>query len=497
MISPNELAFMSASELAANIKTRELSPVEVTEAFISRIEERNKSLNAFVYFGFDDALRDAKESERKLLADEDVGIFHGVPTALKDLFGSKPGWVSTFGGIKALKNNVATNYCAFGERFVKEGAIILGKTNSPVLGFRGVTDNYMFGATRNPFDLSKNPGGSSGGSAAAVADGLVPIAQGSDTGGSTRIPAAWCGIYGFKPAGGRVPFLGRPDGFRTHIFSTEGTMTRTVEDAALGLSVLTGYDERDPHSANEKVDFMSALHGSVKGWRIAYSPNLDVYPVDTRVAKVVADAVELFEQAGATVEEVNLGIPYHQREISDLFYRVAMRGSIGLMESFKNKGIDLLKDHREDLPTQYIEWMEKVYRMDMLDMNRDQIMRTKLFDTIQNVFKNYDLLITPTAAALPVENGLDGNTVGPTHINGEEVDSLLGWAMTLITNFTGHPSASIPAGLVDNSLPVGMQIIGKRYGDSDVITASAVFEKLKPWLNTYDICKNRPLVVPI
>jgi amidase len=490
----NELAFMTARELSLKIRNRELSPVEVTEAFISRIEERNKSLNAFVYFGFDDARKNAKKAERALLAGENTGIFHGVPTALKDLFGSKPGWVSTFGGVRALKNNIATTYCAYGERVEKAGGILVGKTNSPVLGFRGVTDNYLFGPTRNPFDITRNPGGSSGGSAAAVADGLVPIAQGSDTGGSTRIPASWCGVYGFKPAGGRVPFFGRPNGFRTYLFSTEGTITRTVEDAAMGLSILTGNDDRDPYSVNEKLDFMSALQGSVKTWKIAYSPNFDVYPVDKRVSEVVANAVKLFEQAGATVEEVNLGIRYDHLELSDLFSRIAMRGSISFFESLKSKGIDLLKNHREDLPPQYLEWIEKAYQMDMLDVTRDEIMRTELYDTVQNVFKNYDLLITPTTACLPTENGQDGNTLGPTHINGEKIDSLIGWCMTIMTNFTGHPSASIPAGLADN-LPVGMQIIGKRYADTDVITASAVFEKLKPWSHIYDICKNRPIGV--
>ncbi|WP_026695642.1 amidase [Peribacillus kribbensis] len=492
MISHNEVAYMSASEIAAKIKDLEFSPVEVTEAFINRIEERNKSLNAFVYFGYQDALNKAKETERSLLAGEDVGMFHGVPSALKDLFGAKPGWISTFGGIRAFKDNVVNHYCAYGERFEKAGGILLGKTNSPVLGFRGVTDNYLFGPTRNPFDLSRNAGGSSGGSAAAVADGLVPIAQGSDTGGSTRIPAAWCGIYGFKPSGGRVPFLGRPDGFRTYIFSTEGTLTRTVEDAALSLSMLTGYDNRDPYSLNEKVDFRSALHGSIKDWRIAYSPNFGVYPVDSRVAQTVAEAVKVFEQAGATVEEVDIGIPYDQRELSELFNRIVMRGSISIFENYKSKGIDLLKDHREDLPPQYLEWIEKAYQMNMLDVNQDQIMRTTIYDVIQNVFKDYDLLITPTVASLPTENGHWGNTLGPSQINGEEIDSLIGWCMTYITNFTGHPSASIPAGLSDQ-LPVGMQIIGKRYADTDVITASAVFEKLKPWNHIYEICKNRIL----
>lgn len=238
---------------------------------------------------------------------------------------------------------------------------------------------------------------------------------------------------------------------------------------------------------------MSALKGSIKGWRIAYSPNFDVFPVDNRVAERVAEAVNVFKQAGATVEEVNLGIPYHQRELSDLFCRIVMRMSLSFFENFKSKGIDLLKDYRDDLPDRYLEGIEQAYQMNMLDIQRDQNMRTKIFDSIQNVFKNYDLLITPTAASLPVENVPDGNTMGPTHINGEEVDPLIGWALTTLTNFTGHPSASIPAGLVDNRLPVGMQMIGKRYGDADIITASAIYEKLKPWHHIYDICKNRPL----
>jgi amidase len=493
MISPNEVAYMSASDLAAKIKKRELSPVEVMEAFITRIEERNKSLNAFVYFGYEDALKNAKEAERAVLAGEEVGILHGVPSALKDLFGAKPGWISTFGGVRALKNNVVDSYNPYAERLEKAGSILVGKTNSPAFGFRGVTDNDLFGPTRNPFDVRRNPGGSSGGSAAAVADGLLPIAEGSDSGGSTRIPAAWCGIYGFKPAGGRVPYFGRPNGFRTYIYSSEGTLTRTVEDAALGLTALTGYDDRDPYSLPEKVDFMSALQGSIQGWRIAYSPNFGVFPVDSQVVKVVSAAVSEFKQAGATVEEVNLDIPYQQRELSDLFCRIVMRGSIPLFENFKNRGIDLLEKFREDIPLRYLEGIEQAYHVNMVDVNRDENMRTKVFDSLQQVFKNYDLLITPTVACLPVENGPHGQTVGPTHINEEEVDPLIGWGMTYLTNFTGHPCASIPAGLSDNGLPVGMQMIGRRYGDAAVLTASAVFEKLKPWDYIYEICKNRPL----
>ncbi|WAH39144.1 amidase [Alicyclobacillus dauci] len=487
---------MSATELATKINQREISPVEVTEFFIQRIEERNKSINAFVYFAYEEALARAKEAERAVLRDDSLGPLHGVPTALKDLFCAKPGWISTFGGIRVLKDNVVYHSCSYGERLEGAGAIFLGKTNSPTLGFNAATDNYLFGATRNPFDLTRNAGGSSGGSAAAVADGLLPIAEGTDTGGSIRIPAAMCGVFGFKPGGGRVPYLGRPNGFRTYMFSTEGTLTRTVEDAAVGLSLLTGYDDRDPYSSYDKVDFMSALRGSVKGWRIAYSPNFDVFPVDRRVSETVSQAVRLFELAGATVEEVKVGIPYHQRELSDLFCRVVMQGAmLPLMESFKTKGLDILRDYRDDLPQHCLDWIEKTHDMTALDANFDQIMRTQIFDSIQNVFQNYDLLITPTVCVPPTLNQADGNSMGPTQINGEEVNPFIGWCMTYLTNFTGHPTASIPAGLTDENHPIGMQIIGKRYADGDVLTASAVFEQLKPWFQTYELCKDRPLNV--
>jgi amidase len=208
-----ELAYTTATELAMRIRRRELSPVEVVEACIERIEARNKSVNAFVYFGYEDARNRAKAAEHALMAGEALGPLHGVPTAMKDLFDFKPGWVSTFGGVRALKNLVVNAYCTYAERIEKAGAILLGKTNSPIMGFRAVCDNYLFGPSRNPFNLSKNTGGSSGGSAAAVADGLVPLAEGTDGGGSIRIPAAWCGVYGYKASFGRVPLVLRPNAF--------------------------------------------------------------------------------------------------------------------------------------------------------------------------------------------------------------------------------------------------------------------------------------------
>ena len=239
-----ELSYTSASQLAAAIKAKKLSPREALEFFIDRIERRNPSLNAIVFKGYDDARRAAKAAEDAVMRGGELGPLHGVPIVIKDLFDYKPGWPSTFGGIRALKDFKPGFACAFTERMEQRGgAIILGKTNSPVMGFRGITDNFLFGPTRNPFDTRKNPGGSSGGSAAAVADGLVPLAEGTDGGGSIRIPSAWCGVYGYKASFGRVPLWSRPNAFAMDTpFIFEGPITRTVVDAALAMSALAGYD---------------------------------------------------------------------------------------------------------------------------------------------------------------------------------------------------------------------------------------------------------------
>jgi amidase len=486
-----DVAFMSASELALRIRRRDVSPVEVVEAAIARIEKRNPSLNAFIYFGFDDARREARKAEDSVMKGDGLGPLHGVPAAIKDLFDFKPGWPTTFGGVRALKNNIAQFHCPFAERIEKAGAVLLGKTNAPVMGLRGVCDNYLFGATKNPFDASKNSGGSSGGSAAAVADGMLPIAEGTDAGGSIRIPAAWCGVYGYKASYGRVPVVIRPNAFSGDLpFVFEGPITRTVEDAALAMSVLDGYDPRDPHSLDEKIDYLAATRRSIRGMRIAYSPNLDVFPVDPKIGEIIAKAVRAFEEAGAHVEEVKAGIKTPQRELSDAWSRLMMPLNLGTFAAMKSFGVDLLKDHRGDFPPEYLRWIEIGEKMTLDDLARDQSIRSEVYDAIQGVFAKHDLLVTPTLAAMPVTNRDDGNTLGPSEVNGEAVDPLIGWCLTYPINFTGHPAASIPAGMIGH-LPVGMQIIGRRYADADVFAASAAFERLRPWAETYRICAGR------
>ena len=489
----DQLAYMSAAEMALLIRQRDFSPVEVVDAFIARIETRNPSLNAFVFNGFDDARKEARAAEKALTSGAAIGALHGVPTAIKDLFDFKPGWPFTFGGIRAMKDCVAQWHCAFAERMEKAGAIILGKTNSPTMGLRGTCDNYLFGPTRNPFNLRKNTGGSSGGSAAAVADGLVPLAEGTDAGGSIRIPAAWCNLIGYKASWGRVPVFMRPNAFAADIpFVFEGPITRTVEDAALALSVLAGYDSRDPFSIEVSEDFVGATRRSIRGWKIAYSPELDVFPVAPEVREVVDEAVAVFADAGATVERVKLGIKRSQRELSDVWTRIIMPLNIGGLEGMKAAGIDLLGDHRADFPPEYLHWIEIGQKMSAMDHFHDQTIRTEIYDAIQGVLDTHQLLVTPTLACMPVDNAADGNTKGPTSVNGEEVDPLIGWCLTYVTNFSGHPSASVPAGLSSN-LPVGMHLIGRRYADADVLAAAAACERLRPWKDHYRICAAREL----
>jgi amidase/aspartyl-tRNA(Asn)/glutamyl-tRNA(Gln) amidotransferase subunit A len=271
----------------------------------------------------------------------------------------------------------------------------------------------------------------------------------------------------------------------------EGTLSRTVEDAALGMTALTGYHSSDPFSLDERVDYLGAVGRSIKGMRIAYSPNFDVFPVEPDVAGVIAGGVRAFEQAGAHVEEVRVGITRPQTELSDLWCRLIMGGSVTAFEDFKRNGRDLLRDHRDDFPPEFLHWLDIGYRMSLLDFLKDQEIRTEIYDAIQGTLDKFDLLVTPTLACTAVDNTGDGNTKGPTEIHGQAVDPLIGWCLTYPINFTGHPAASIPAGLTQAGMPVGMQIVGRRHADVDVLAASAAFEQIRPWRDTYRIPASR------
>src|SRR5438876_3610615 len=296
----DELAFMPATELLARIGRHDLSPVEVVDAFLQRIGRLNKELNAYVLVLADEARQKARDAEKALSGKQEHPPLLGLPIAIKDLFDMKAGVPNTF-GCKPFKDYVPDVSATYVERLERAGAIVLGKTNTPEFGHKGVTDNYLFGPTNTPFRIGKNAGGSSGGSAAAVAAGLAPLAQGSDGGGSIRIPAAWCGVYGFKASFGRVAAVARPDAFMLAVpFAHAGPIARSVADAALMLGVMSGPDDRDPYSLPaEGADYAAATRRPVAGMRVAWSPDLGVFPIDPEVARVTREAVAAFEEAGA------------------------------------------------------------------------------------------------------------------------------------------------------------------------------------------------------
>lgn len=491
----SEMAYRSAVDLSSDIADRKVSPVEVMEKTLEAVERREPSLNAIVYRGFEEAMESARAAETALANGESVGPLTGVPVVMKDLFDFKPGWPATFGGIPAMADFSIDGYCVWAERMEAAGAIIIGKGNSPALGFRGTCDNYLFGPTRNPFDTSRNTGGSSGGSAAMVADGLVPIAEGTDGGGSIRIPAAWCGVVGYQPSAGRVPVVVRPNAFSgVSPFIYEGPITRTVADAALAMEALAGPHPDDPFCALEELDFSSRLDSGVEGWKIAYSPDLGVYPVQSEVAEVVEKAVRAFEEAGAHVEEIDIDIDLDQRELAELWCRLILPLSLDAFNNLAAGGIDILGEHRDDLPQGFLRWADHVASMSAMDYFDDNSRRTQVYDALQAVLGDYQVLVSPTLAAMPVDNLTTGETQGPTVIEGVEVDPLIGWCMTYFTNFTGHPAVSLPAGLSEG-LPVGLQVIGRRGADLDVLVASAAFEKARPWDHIYEIPAGRSLDV--
>lgn len=480
----DDLCFMPAIELAQKIRRRDISPVELVDAFLNRIDTYNPQLNAYVLVCHEEARKAAQQAEQAVMSGKPLGLLHGLPIAIKDLAATKKGLRHTFGS-RPFADFVPDRDAAFVENLERAGAIVLGKTNTPEFGHKGITDNLLFGPTRNPFDPAKNAGGSSGGAAAAVAAGLAAMAQGSDAGGSVRIPAAWCGVCGYKASYGRIAMVSRPNAFQSHTpFIHVGPLTRTVEDTALMLSALTGPHRRDPLSLPDgPLD--ASVQPSVKGLKIAYSPILDVFPVEPGVRAVIDLAVAAFEQAGAIVEEVSLGLKRSQAELADLWVRQLSVIYAEFAAAFKAQGIDLLGQHRGDLSPEFADMIERGQRISAVEYRLDEHIRTDVFDVFQDVFETFDLLLSPTLAASPVPNAKNGNTIGPLHINGEPVNPLIGWCLTYPVNYTGHPAASIPAGMDADGLPVGLQIVGRRFDDRSVLNACAAYERLCPWQDTY------------
>lgn len=488
----DDLSYATATQIAQDIAQKRISPVEVMDAVIARIEQRNPSLNAIVVQRFDEARAAAREAEAEIAAGRNRGPLHGVPTLIKDLFDFKPGWPATFGGIPSMRDFTMDAACTFAERIEAAGAIVIGKTNSPILGFRGTCDNPLFGPTRNPFNTDHNSGGSSGGSAAAVADGLVPFAEGTDGGGSIRIPSAWCGVFGFQSSSGQIPTLMRPNAFGgVAPFVYEGPITRNVTDAELVLSVLRGVDTRDPFSRPPVSG--PARQGPFGGLRIGFSMDMGIFPVDPSVRAVIDQAVRAVEGAGGTVIPVQPAMPADQAVLADLWSRMISIGSVGLLAGMKAAGMDMEADNADIWPEPVRRACADAEQQTTLGWIADSILRSGIYDAYQAIFQDVDVLLSPTVAVTAVRNAADrGETLGPSSVDGVTVDPCIGWCLTYLTNFTGHPSASIPAGMA-GGLPVGLLVTGSRFGDDDVLAFCRDFEQAFGWQDTYQACAARSL----
>jgi Asp-tRNA(Asn)/Glu-tRNA(Gln) amidotransferase A subunit family amidase len=470
----------SAAQLAADVRTGRYSPVEVVDAFLDRIDERNAATNAFVTITADRAREQAKSRAAALEAGETVGPLHGVPVAIKDL--TPVEGVRHTSGAKPLADNVADHSAPVVERLEAAGAVVLGKTNTPEFGHRGTTDSLLFGPTANPFDTDLNAGGSSGGSAAAVSDALVPLAQGTDGGGSVRIPASFCGLYGLKPSFGRIPRVQRPNAFCDHTpMLHHGPLARTVEDAALMLDVTAGAHPRDPFSLPDPDgSYRAAVGAPVDDVRVAYSPDFDCFPIDPDVRRVVEAAVDALGSVtgGATTVDLDHGLSLS--EVEDAWKRGRELGQAMTARSLGERGFDVLGEDDDLLPTELTAQMRAGLEHSAVTLRQADAVRTTIYDAIQDVLEDHDLLAMPTLGVTAFEN----ESLGPATVDGRDIDPALGWRPTYPFNLTGHPVASVPAGFADG-LPVGLQLVGRRGADAEVLAASAAFERVRPWQDRY------------
>jgi amidase len=462
-------------ELAERIRNGEISPTEAVETYLDRIEARDEEINAYVTVIEDDARERAKEAEQAIEDGEELGPLHGVPVALKDLRDLKQGVPHSFGsklvadlGYRADRTSAAV------QRLEDAGAIVLGKTNTPEFGHKGVTDNELVGPTASPIDTDYNAGGSSGGSAAAVAAGMTAVATGSDSGGSIRIPATACGIFGHKPSFGLVPVDSRPNAFglKTH-HSVQGPLARTVADAAQMLEVTAGQHPRDPSSVPVDIDFSGAVERPVDDLTVGYSADLDVFPVEDEVEQVVSDAASALADAGATVEAVSMDHGLSMDELQEAIETTFSTSLVGLAEILSEEfGVDI-RDFSGVVSESLLQLIALGDEKSVSDVAATGLVRTQLFDAVQDVLEEYDLLVTPTVGSKGIELHTD---------RGLDWEKALTWPF----NWTGHPAASVPAGVTDDGLPVGMQVVGRQYEDDTVLAASAAVERERPWDHIYE-----------
>ena len=460
-----ELYWKPAHELAAMIRRRELKASELMEQTLTRIEQTNPKLNAFCALRADDALKDARAVDEKIARREDVGPLAGLPLGVKDLEDAA-GLATTFGS-KPFRNNLPAEDSVQVARLKAAGAIVVGKTNAPEFGYTAFTKNLLFGATRNPWNLERTPGGSSGGSSAAIAGGVIPIATGSDGGGSVRIPACYVGCYGLKPTKGRIPHgatLGMDQWNDTSVF---GPLTRTVRDAAMYMDAVVGYHASDPDSVpHPGISYQAILERLPKNLRIAFHPDFGQL-VQRDVMREVAAAASVFKDLGHDVTTIDDPVPDTGRSWMQL----------GATQSYAMLHEWLEKD-RGDFGRAFASGTEAATRISWKHYGAAYRRRAEFNEWCRRIFDRFDLLLTPT---LPTE-AFPARGPMPSEIDGAPLKDALGAVVfTYPFNLSGHPGASVRAGLTDAGLPCGLQIVAERYREDLVLQASYAYEQARPW----------------
>jgi amidase len=457
----DDLCFRPATELAAMIRAREISARELLEASLDRIERVNPSVNAVVTLDADGARAAADAADAALATGGPVGPLHGLPVAHKDTHAT--GGMRTTWGSPLHADTVPAEDELVVARLAAAGTVRVGKTNVPEFETGSHTFNPVFGVTHNPYRHGLSAGGSSGGAAAALAAGLVPVAEGNDTGGSLRNPAAFCNVVGLRPTPGRVPAWPTPLGW--YPLRVQGPMGRTVADVALQLSVIAGPDPRAPLSLEEDPQrFAAPLPERLDRLRVAWAPDLGGrVAVDPAIRSVLAGSVRVFEDLGAGVEE----------DCPDLSGADDVFGTLRAW-FFAAVHLDKSRQHSE-LVKESIRWnAEMGAKLTGADVARAEMARTALHERIVGFFTRYDVLVAPTTQVLPFPVELEY----PTEIGGVPQENYLEWmrSCTLITA-TGCPALSVPGGFTDDGLPVGLQVIGAPRADRTVLEVGHAFEQ--------------------
>ena len=459
---PDEsLALLPASELARRVRARELSPVEVLDACLARVERLNGTLNAVVTPD-PRAREDARALERRIARGEDVGILAGLPVGIKDV--TQVGGLRCTFGSPLFADHVPPEDALVVRRLRDAGAVILGKTNCPEFAAGGNTFNEVFGRTRNPWNPERSAGGSTGGGACGLATGMIALAEGTDLGGSLRIPASFCGVVGIRPSVGLVPTV--PSDYLWDTMQVTGPMGRTAEDVALALQAIAGPSDLSPLAQPVAGrDFVAAVRNAdPRGMRVAYCPDIAGIGIDEDVERVCREAVRALERAGAEVETIELDLAYARSAflaLRGLWFVSMLNPHLAELERF---GTNVGNNLRAGLATSVEE------------LGAAEAARRRIWEDFRALFGRFDHLLTPTMAVPPfpvVENF-------PRTVGGREMATYVDWiAPTFVLSMTGLPVASVPCGLDADGLPVGLQVVGRPRGEEGVLALAGVIQGLR------------------